>query len=239
LRNDFALLSLNDDICNREQVNFSFGKPYLIKKSLQYSADLNLHYLYNFNPKQRHTRDVQSTEQKLTIELAVFFDEAAYRTFMPLLDNDKEKIRYMILLFVNGMQAAFHHPSLGVSIDISLVRLDIMEKQPLDLPVVNKEYIEMIETFCRYSYSLNPPNDDDPRHWDLALYLTGLDLYKNLSKPIGKYWEDDSYLGISTHKLCEPFGNFSCAVVEFHAESDYLSPILRSSYLAIHEVAHK
>lgn len=54
--------------------------------------------------------------KKLTVELAVFFDEAAYRAFMPFLDNDKDKLRNIILMYVNSIQAAFHDPSFGASL---------------------------------------------------------------------------------------------------------------------------
>jgi hypothetical protein len=84
---------LIDDFYIREQVNLSFGKPHLIKKSLQYFADLNLYHWKNFKPKQRYIRN---TESKLIIELAVFFDEAAYHAFMPLLNYDDDKTHYDI-----------------------------------------------------------------------------------------------------------------------------------------------
>jgi len=237
LQNEFAALFLNDDVCVREQVNLSFGKPYLIKKSLQYFADLN-HWNY-FKPKRRHIR---STTEKLTIELAVFFDEEVYRIFMPFMSNDKERIRHMILLSVNCIQTAFHHPSLGVSIDISLVRFDIVEKQSLGLPVVDMDYLQLRDTFCRYAYSLNTADDDDPHHWDLALYLTGFDLYKNVNTSYGNPYIDYNYEGASSYKLCKPYANFSCTVAEFHPTfniSKFFSPVLRSSYIAVHEIAHK
>jgi hypothetical protein len=236
LRNEFAPSFFIDDFCVREQVNLSFGKPYFIKKSTQYFTDLNyyinLNHWNNFEPKRRHVR---STQQKLTIELAVFFDEAAYRTFMPLLDNDNEKIRYMILMCVNGIQAAFHHPSLGVSIDISLVRLDIMEKQPLDLPVVDIDADEILDLFCNYTNALNPPDDDDPRHWDIALYLTGIDLYTNEEIRNGTYIKENAVIGVSS--LDSACGPRSCTIVNFHVP-EILLPVLRSSMTAVHEIGH-
>jgi len=233
LRNKFAPLSLIDDICIREQVNLSFDKPHLIKKSQQYFADLNLYHWNNLESKRRHIR---STQEKLTIELAIFFDEAAYHTFMPLLDNDKEKIYLMILLYVNCIQAIFHHPSLGVSIDISIVRLYIMEKQPLDLPV-DIERSKLLHLFCKYANFGNPPDDNDPRHWDIALYLTGIDLYKYSNVSVdGEYSRNYYVIGTSfTDGLCTP--NFSCAIAEF-LDNEVTFSGLRSCSSGAHEIAH-
>nr|XP_012216560.1 PREDICTED: A disintegrin and metalloproteinase with thrombospondin motifs 7-like [Linepithema humile] len=221
LRNDFAPPSLIDDFCVKEQINLSFGQPHLIETSVQYFSDLNLNHWNNFKPKRRRVR---STHGEITIEMAVFFDEAAYRTFMPLLDNDKEKIRYIILAYVNHIQAMFHHPSLGVSVDISLKYLEIMENQPINLPVLDKEYKKMLSMFCNYAKTYNPPRDDDPRHWDISLCLTGIDLYK--------------VLGISNPRnICNRTA--SCAIAEFRATSEIISSIIKtSSSVAVHEIAH-
>ncbi|XP_067208404.1 A disintegrin and metalloproteinase with thrombospondin motifs 2-like isoform X2 [Linepithema humile] len=202
LRSEFAPLSLIDDFCVKEEINLSFGKPHLIK-TVQYFGDSNLHHWNNFKPKRRQVRN---TQQKLTIDLAVFFDEAAYRIFMPLLDNNKEKIRYMILAHVNRIQAVFYHPSLGVTIDVSL----------------------------------NPPNDNDPHHWDIGLYLTGTDIYGYTEVPlfgIQKYLQLNSGLkGASIgNGVCDSL--VSCAIVEFHA-SEVISLGLRSSSYAVHEIGH-
>ncbi len=36
----------------------------------------------------------------------------------------------------------------------------------------------------RYSSSLNEPDDDDPEHWDLGVYLTGIDLFQVASNTL-------------------------------------------------------
>ncbi|XP_067203575.1 A disintegrin and metalloproteinase with thrombospondin motifs 4-like isoform X2 [Linepithema humile] len=96
LRNSFAHLNLMDDICIKEHVNFSFGKPHLIKRSLQHFV--NSTFLGNSGNLKQKRRHAQNTEQKLTVKLAVFFDKAAYNTFMPFLNNDTEKLRNVILV---------------------------------------------------------------------------------------------------------------------------------------------
>ncbi|XP_067208708.1 A disintegrin and metalloproteinase with thrombospondin motifs 2-like [Linepithema humile] len=238
LRNEFEPLSLIDDFCVKEEINLSFGKRHLVKKSQQYFGDLNQFHRYNFKPKRRRVRELQV---RLTIKLAVFFDEVAYRSIMPLLSNDKEKLRYTILAYVNCIQALFHHVSLGFhhSFDISLIRLEIMEKQPLNLPVVSDYFIDLLNASCNYMYTHNPPDDNDPRHWDVGLYLTGRDIYYNLDIPIiGKYLETYSILGVSYRNgICTPSKNISCAITEFHA-SEIISSGLTSFSTAAHEIGH-
>jgi len=91
----------------------------VIKRSVQYYANSTFNELSkNFKPKQRYVRNAR---QNPTIELAVFLDEAAYKKFMPLLDNDKKKLRDMILAYVNQIQAVFRHSNFGVPVDISSV----------------------------------------------------------------------------------------------------------------------
>ncbi|XP_012224544.2 A disintegrin and metalloproteinase with thrombospondin motifs adt-2-like isoform X1 [Linepithema humile] len=240
LRSEFSPLCLIDDSSVKKEINLSFGKPHLIKTSVQYLDDSNLYFLNNLTRKRRN---VQNTEKKLTIELAVFFDEAAYRTFMPLLDNDKEKIRCMILAYVNRIQAAFHHPSLGVTIDISLVHLDIMENQPSQLPVVDLDYLDLLHSFCNYAYIRNYP-DEHSHHWDFSIYLTGIDLYKyenvktlpTFRHAIIKRVKNYDVKGVAFEDACEGIG--SCAVAEFRATSEIISMGLRSSFLATHEIGH-
>ncbi|XP_067208402.1 A disintegrin and metalloproteinase with thrombospondin motifs adt-2-like [Linepithema humile] len=232
LRSEFAPLSLIDNLCVKKDINLSFGKPHLIKTSVQYFDDSNLYLSNNLNRKRRN---VQNTEQKLTIKLAVFFDEAAYRTFMPLLDNDVEKIRCMILAHVNRIQAAFHHPSLGVTIDISVVYLEIMQKQPSQLPVVDMVYTDLAVLFCKYAKAANSRDDNDPYHWDFGLYLTGMDLYK-YSSILGINYKNYDPAGGSYYGICSQ--NRACGIAEFHAASEILSLGIKSSIISVHEIGH-
>ncbi|XP_012227290.1 A disintegrin and metalloproteinase with thrombospondin motifs 2-like [Linepithema humile] len=214
LSNDLASLSLVDNICFEEQMNLSFGKPHLIKKLLQ-SFDTSHFYSFfdNFKPKRR---DVRNTEQKLTIELAVFVDDAAYNIHMPILDYNKDRLHNMILAYVNQMQAMFHHPSLGVSIDISLVKLNIMDKHPSNLPVFYGDVVKMRKSFCEYAKTLNPSDDNNPSHWDFVLLLTGTDLFI-LPNPQNETQRNYGWLGESFFNGMCGLGEYSCAIVEFGA----------------------
>nr|CAH7759323.1 unnamed protein product [Callosobruchus chinensis] len=91
------------------------------------------------------------SDRKMTLELAMFFDEAAYKIFAPHLDYDTNRLRDMLL--------------------------DIMKVQPKDLPHHDGERAKLLDSFCAYQEDLNPESDRDPNHWDMALYLSGLDFY--------------------------------------------------------------
>ncbi|XP_067204169.1 A disintegrin and metalloproteinase with thrombospondin motifs adt-2-like [Linepithema humile] len=223
LQIDFAFLTTIDDLCVKEVINISFGRPHLIKRTSRLSAGPNFRKFDNFKIKRRHVRNTQG---KLTIELAVFFDEAAYRTFMPLLDKDEEKLRMMILAYVNNVQAMFHHPSLGVSIDISLVHLKIFDKQPSYLPVFDGNSVKLLKAFCKYAKAENSPYDNNPHHWDIGLYLTGVNINGRSLAVAGK-----SFVG----GVCK--SNKSCAIAEFGI-ADSLSSGFTSSIIAAHEIGH-
>lgn len=215
----------------KKEANVSFGVPHVITRTLKYLDDSGFFYLNNLKSKRRHVR---STKRNLTIEMAVFVDEVAYNSIFSFLDEDDEKMSNIILAYVNGIQAVFHYPSLGVSIDISLVRVEIMEKQPSDLPNRGGEAISLLNTFYNYATSRNPLNDDNPHHWDIALYITGLNLYTKLNNKVNYGTMGMGYVGAICKKA-------SCAIVEFGTNLTTKSPLsngFTSIYIAAHEIGH-
>lgn len=228
LRNDFApSSSLLDDRYVKKEIDLSFGEPHVIKRSPRYSN----------NPSNKKPKRRAAAKEKLTLELAVFFDEAAYRLFSPFLDEDDEKIRDMLLAYVNGIQALYHHPSLGVPIDISLIRLDIIQRQPQDLPHFGGERNSLLDSFCNYAKARNPTEDADSRHWDLGLYVTGLDLYA-----LENGRRNGATMGLATvGGLCIP--RYSCVIAELGVMDQFGKPYpsagFTSVYIAAHEIGHK
>lgn len=226
-----ALSALLADVAQEDS---PLGEPHVIKRSPRsgFVADLDLE-----STSQRLARTVATEKSNLTLELAVFFDEAAYRLFSPFLDRDDRKIRDMLLAYVNSVQALYRHPSLGAAIDISLVRLDIIEKQPPDLPHFGGERGSLLDSFCDYARTRNPPEDDHPRHWDLGLYVTGLDLY---ALENGK--RNSATMGLATvGGVCVP--RYSCVIAELGVTDQFGKPYpsagFTSVYIAAHEIGHK
>lgn len=68
-------------------------------------------------------------------------------------------------------------PSLGQSVDLSIVYVEFQAKQSPSLPTHGGDRNGLLDSFCSYQSKLNKKSDSDKEHWDMALYLTGLDIY--------------------------------------------------------------
>nr|XP_029709746.1 A disintegrin and metalloproteinase with thrombospondin motifs adt-2-like [Aedes albopictus] len=174
--------------------------------------------------------------RKLTIELGLFFDEAAYRIFSPHFDSDDLKLKDFILAYVNAIQALYHHPSLGTPVDITVVYLEIMKRQPDDMPHHRGERESLLDSFCLYQNKLNKGDDSDANHWDLALYVSGLDFYA-----IENGRRNGVTMGLATvGGVC--LGKYSCVIAEFGTTSVFGKPYpsagFTSVYVAAHEIGH-
>ncbi|KXJ81822.1 hypothetical protein RP20_CCG017866 [Aedes albopictus] len=174
--------------------------------------------------------------RKLTIELGLFFDEAAYRIFSPHFDSDDLKLKDFILGYVNAIQALYHHPSLGTPVDITVVYLEIMKRQPDDMPHHRGERESLLDSFCLYQNKLNKGDDSDANHWDLALYVSGLDFYA-----IENGRRNGVTMGLATvGGVC--LGKYSCVIAEFGTTSVFGKPYpsagFTSVYVAAHEIGH-
>ncbi|XP_008553570.1 A disintegrin and metalloproteinase with thrombospondin motifs adt-2 [Microplitis demolitor] len=173
---------------------------------------------------------------ELTVELAVFFDEPGYKLFSPYFDYSEKKIRDMLLAYINAVQALFYHPSLGTRINIVLIRLDMMKHQPNDLPHYNGERLKLLNSFCNYTAAKNPKDDSDPNHWDIGLYVSGLDFYayENGEK-------NSVTMGLATVSgAC--LDSYACVIAEFGVTNRFGKPYpsagFTSVYITAHEIGH-
>ncbi|CAH1116620.1 unnamed protein product [Phaedon cochleariae] len=179
---------------------------------------------------------VRYKSSSLTVELALFFDEAAYRIFAPYFRYDEMRIQDMLLAYMNGVQALYHHPSLGTPLELVLVRLDIMRKQPSSLPHYDGERGKLLDSFCAYQQQLNPSGDSNPEHWDMGLYISGLDFfaYEN-----GK--RSGVTMGLATvGGVC--LDQYACIIAEFGTTNVFGKPYpsagFTSVYILAHEIGH-
>ncbi|KAF5301353.1 hypothetical protein FQA39_LY10751 [Lamprigera yunnana] len=171
-----------------------------------------------------------------TAELALFFDAAAYKIFAPYFDYDQTKLMEMLLVYINGVQALYHHPTLGTDLDLVLVRIDIMQSQPASMPHYDGEQTKLLDSFCSYQKSLNSENDDDTDHWDMALYISGLDFFAY----------DDGNKNIVTMGLAAVGGvcysQYACVIAELGTTNMfgkiYPSAGFTSVFVLAHEIGH-
>lgn len=68
---------------------------------------------------------------------------------------------------IQKVQSLYHHQSLGTPIDLT------MKTQPIDLPHYYGERSSLLDSFCEYQKNINPPDDKNPNHWDMGLYISG------------------------------------------------------------------
>ncbi|CAH1114535.1 unnamed protein product, partial [Psylliodes chrysocephalus] len=185
----------------------------------------------NFYAEAASTKEV-----KLTLEVALFFDEAAYKIFAPFFKYDDKKLQDMLLAYINGVQALYHHPSLGTSLELVLVRLDLMKRQPRDMPHYDGERGKLLDSFCAYQAKINPKDDSNPDHWDMGLYVSGLDFF---AYEKGK--KSGVTMGLATvGGVC--LDKYACVIAEFGTTNVFGKPYpsagFTSVYILAHEIGH-
>nr|XP_003707422.2 PREDICTED: A disintegrin and metalloproteinase with thrombospondin motifs 2 [Megachile rotundata] len=225
----------------------NLGEPHVVKRTLgpamffhdqpKYHEWLHDNTLELDEPRELFKKFGKNNVENdvLSLELAVFFDEAGYKLFSPLFSKNDEEVRDMLLAYINGVQAIYHHPSLGANIDISLVHLEIMQQQPRDLPHHDGERGQLLDSFCNYAMKKNP-DEYYPNHWDMGLYVSGLDFY---AMEDGR--KNSATMGLAVvGGLC--IDQYSCVIAEFGATNQFGKPFpsagFTSVYIAAHEIGH-
>ncbi|XP_049284975.1 A disintegrin and metalloproteinase with thrombospondin motifs adt-2-like [Anopheles funestus] len=186
--------------------------------------------LEELDARDGRNRSAPTRSGKPLVELAVFFDEAAYKTFAPYFNYNDAALRDFLLAYINGIQALYHHPSLGQGIDIALVYLELMRTQPSAMPHYNGERNLLLDSFCSYQDSLNRGR------WDMALYLSGLDFYA-----IENGRRNGGTMGLATvGGVC--LSEYACVIAEFGARNVFGKPYpssgFTSIFIAAHEIGH-
>ncbi|XP_046752796.1 A disintegrin and metalloproteinase with thrombospondin motifs adt-1-like isoform X1 [Diprion similis] len=111
------------------------------------------------------------------VETAVFVDRDLYhhmaRNYPQ--NTERELVRF-VLAMINAVQLLYHDSSLGQIVNFVLKRLEILHVEPAGLNRPH-DIDKYLSSFCQWQGRENPGTDQDTRHWDHALMLTGLDLY--------------------------------------------------------------
>lgn len=194
---------------------------------------------FQFSPKAKRNLQRLSKRRgssRLFLETAVFVDQSAYERLARYYDHDKGQVEDFIMLYMNGVQAIFHLESLGQTVDLSVIKLEVEARySPWGY---SGERNELLKKFCEYQEGENVPKDSDPRHWDIALLVSGTDFYDSRSSDRSKYVT----MGLAAvGAVCT--STWNCVIGELGTTAassgkTYPSTGLTAVYIMAHEIGH-
>ncbi|XP_018025709.1 uncharacterized protein LOC108681213 [Hyalella azteca] len=173
--------------------------------------------------------------RKLTLELALFLDSVLLENLFSFYTEDQ--LVDLILSLMNNAQAFFHQQSLGRPLDVSITQLYLLRTQPIDLPTHGGDRLKLLESFCAYQKARAHTSDNSPMNWDLAVYLSGMDLITHIEKG----GISDVTMGLTyTGGICDV--TRSCIISEFSTTNAYGRPFpsagALTSLILTHEIGH-
>ncbi|XP_006116580.2 A disintegrin and metalloproteinase with thrombospondin motifs 12 isoform X1 [Pelodiscus sinensis] len=119
--------------------------------------------------------------------------------------HGSDNVESYILTIINMVTGLFHDPSIGNAIHIVLVRLILLEEEEQGLKIVHHAD-KTLASFCKWQKSINPQNDNNPIHHDVAVLLTRKDICAGMNRPC-------ETLGLShLSGMCQP--HRSCNINE-------------------------
>ncbi|CAB3373818.1 Hypothetical predicted protein [Cloeon dipterum] len=213
-----------EELVGKEQKNFEF----LDENDDEQESNIDVDY-----EKEPVRKRSPRASSDFILELGVFFDAAGYRLFSPFFNNDDKQIRDMLLAYMNAIQALYLHPSLGRTVQLSIVRLDLFASQPSDLPHYGGERGQLLDSFCLWNEKHNPKGDSDPGHWDMGLYVSGLDFFA---------YEGGQKSGV-TMGLATVAGvcttQYNCVIAELGTVNTFGKPYPSAGFTSVYVLAHE
>lgn len=104
--------------------------------------------------------EMSDTSTPKLIETAIFFDHIAYNKFSSVYSDDE--IEELLLSYVNQVQALYQVKSLGQTVDIMIVYLEIQKTEQFENH--DGERVALLTSFCNYNSVMNPEDDQaNPR----------------------------------------------------------------------------
>lgn len=150
------------------------------------------------------------------IETMIVADESMYIHY----GKKEVELRRYLLSIMAIVTNIMKDSSIGNSLDVSVIKLVILKKNPPSLKVTSNA-ARSLKRFCKWQKRENKPNDDDPEHHDAAILLT----HKDLCSSSGKC----DTLGLADlGSVCDPIR--SCAIVEDNG--------LSVAFTIAHELGH-
>lgn len=214
--------------------------PHLIKRSPVFKGNFENDFIESKFYDRKFPQVKQMIKQRgvvyhqPTVELGLFFDESFNKFFAPFFEHDNKKMQNFILSYINGVQSLYLHHSLGRKVDFTIAYLELMEEQSPDMPHAYGERNALIDNFCQYQKSMNPLDDRDPGHWDMAVYVSALDFFAWTSN--GN--KNGVTMGLATvGGVCND--DYNCIIAEFGSINQFGKPYPSSGYVAVYILAHE
>lgn len=199
--------------------------PHLIKKNS------NSHKIFPKHLISKRDILAHQQHQNLTIELILFTDLSLFKKLLPVTNGKFNKMREIIDGIMNGVNAIFQHASFGVPMSVVMVKYVKLLDDFRFFPNHNGDTSsDLLQAFCSYQKNLYAVNTSS-LHWDLALLLTGRDLYN----------ENDTILKsvTGTANLSSMCSLYSCAISEYGVVyKNYATNGFNIIYTIAHEIGH-
>lgn len=167
----------------------------------------------------------------LYLELGITMDREAYLIFNHQKKlQSKNGISSIILLIINGMNAIYHHPTLGRAVNFVVNNIEIMDgAAPYR---TDGERQALLTAFCQYYAEKNKD-----RKYDLGVLFSGIDMWA----PTARGEKSMSTMGLSAvGTVCN--AQWSCVIAETGVRDKYgqayPSTGFNMVYITGHEIGH-
>uniref|UniRef100_A0A7E4WCY2 Peptidase M12B domain-containing protein n=1 Tax=Panagrellus redivivus TaxID=6233 RepID=A0A7E4WCY2_PANRE len=127
----------------------------------------------------------------LTVELGLFVDDAMWNFFQKFYSGNAEKqLRRFVLATVNNIDVLFGQRSIDPKVRLQITHFEVLHTPPMELSRSiheSGEVTKLLRGFCAFQNRVNPKSDEDPKHWDHALLLSGFDLYRGTQRTVAGF----------------------------------------------------
>ncbi|XP_041980558.1 A disintegrin and metalloproteinase with thrombospondin motifs 7 [Aricia agestis] len=174
------------------------------KNSGSFETEESSRYKNNYRSNRWNTntrRNTRSVSKPRHVEVLLVADKSMTDFHTP------HKLETYLLTIMNMVSKLYNDPSIGNYIKVVVVKIILVEEMSTALELnVTSNADETLASFCRWQLQLNPNNDEDPHHHDVAILVTRQDICSMHDTPC-------STLGVAhVAGMCKP--DRSCSVNE-------------------------
>uniref|UniRef100_A0A336MHP1 CSON001890 protein n=1 Tax=Culicoides sonorensis TaxID=179676 RepID=A0A336MHP1_CULSO len=123
--------------------------------------------------KLRKHREKRSISSPRHVEALVVADPS-------MVEFHEDNVETYLLTIMNLVSTLYKDPTIGNSIQVVIVRMIILEEDELhDTLNITEAAGTTLDSFCKWQNTMNPSEDDDPLHHDVAILVTRKDICAN------------------------------------------------------------